>query len=65
MEDLVCLIVEELYGEHPKAIVQNLLQRTDSQARPAVLWPLLKLAVVLLIQQFIVHNDETDLVSTC
>jgi transcription initiation factor IIE alpha subunit len=65
MEDLVCLIVEELYGEHPKAIVQTLLQRNGQtlkqiQTSTALAFAEVRNAVVLLIQQNVVHNDEAD-----
>lgn len=65
MEDLVCLIIEELYGDHSKIVAQHLLQRnsqtlkqlltncslTEAEARSAV---------VVLIQQNIVHCDNSD-----
>lgn len=65
MEDLVCLLVEELYGEHPKALVYQLLQRNSQtlkqlQHSTSLAFQDIRNAIVMLIQQNLVHSDDSE-----
>mmetsp|Transcript_18774 Transcript_18774/g.34036 ORF Transcript_18774/g.34036 Transcript_18774/m.34036 type:complete len:445 (+) Transcript_18774:3237-4571(+) len=65
MEDLVCLLVEELYGEHPKTLVNQLQQRNGQtlkqlQTSCNLTYGDVRNAVVMLIQQNIIYSDDSD-----